>query len=55
MIKSVNKRLSGWFGVTVLSAGVQVGREVSRLVPVSVRTPLRQAVTLTASSGIVWL
>ncbi|XP_053498195.1 A-kinase anchor protein 7 isoform X3 [Ictalurus furcatus] len=52
IIKSVNKSLSGRFGVKVLSAGVQVRREVSRPVPVSIWTPQRQALTLTAISEL---
>ncbi|XP_058248767.1 A-kinase anchor protein 7 isoform X1 [Hemibagrus wyckioides] len=52
IIKSVNKSLSGWFGVKVGSAGVQVGRERSRPVPVVTWTPQRKAVTLTAISEL---
>ncbi|XP_060738765.1 A-kinase anchor protein 7-like isoform X2 [Tachysurus vachellii] len=50
MIKSVNKRLSCWFGVNMLSSGVQVRRQVCRPVPVSTRTPQRKAVALTSVS-----
>ncbi|XP_017311299.1 A-kinase anchor protein 7 isoform X2 [Ictalurus punctatus] len=52
IIKSVNKSLSGRFRVKVLRAGVQVRREVSRPVPVSIWTPQRQALTLTAISEL---
>ncbi|KAF4091989.1 hypothetical protein AMELA_G00015930 [Ameiurus melas] len=52
VIKSVNKSLSGRFGVKVLGAGVQVRRELFRPVPVSVWTPQRQAFTLLAFSEL---
>ncbi|GAA6068752.1 A-kinase anchor protein 7 isoform X3 [Tachysurus ichikawai] len=50
MIKSVNKRLSCWFGVNMLSSGVQVRRQVCRPVPVLTWTSQRKAVALTSIS-----
>ncbi|XP_060769731.1 A-kinase anchor protein 7 isoform X2 [Neoarius graeffei] len=52
IIKSVSKSLAAWFGVKVLSPGVQVRREISRPVPLFIWTPQRQAVTLTAISEL---
>ncbi|XP_047674385.1 A-kinase anchor protein 7 isoform X2 [Tachysurus fulvidraco] len=50
MIKSVNKRLSCWFGVNMLSSGVQVRRRACRPVPVSTWTSQRKAVAVTSIS-----